>query len=85
MKDPVGALEVDYFTNASADDGIVPDARATLADIVGNIVAGGSNKIGTEMIFRTFPELLEELKVAERVSPLLGGIRTFDKAASGRR
>jgi hypothetical protein len=83
MQDPVGALEVDYFTNVSADDAIVPDARATLAKIVGNIVAGGSNKIGTEMIFRTFPELLEELKVAERVAPLLGSDAHIQKSRLG--
>ena len=83
MNDPVGQLEVDFFTNASIEDGIVPNARAPLSDIVSNIVSGGSNKIGTEMIFRTFPDLLDELKVTELVAPLLGGSSHIRKSRIG--
>jgi len=78
---PVGDVEVDYFTNASAVDGIIPDARASLREVVGGIIAGGSAKIGTEMIMRRFPWLLDELQISERVGPLLGGA---DVVASSR-
>ena len=74
LREPVGALAVDYFSNASADDGVVPDARAPLRDIVRRIVAGGSEKVGTEMVFRTYPWLLADLlgDRKERVARLLG-------------
>jgi len=80
---PVGDLEIDYFTNASAEDGIVPDARAPLATIVRGIIDGGSAKIGTEMIFRSFPNLLDELEIGSRVGSLLGGARTMDASRVG--
>lgn len=72
MRGELGNLEVDYFSNASVESGLIPDARGRLADVVGGIIDGGSAKIGTEMIFRTFPRLLTELRVAERAEPLLG-------------
>ena len=53
---PVGRLEIDYFSDAAAAMAIVPDARARLTDVVANITAGGRQKIGTEMIFRAFPQ-----------------------------
>lgn len=74
-RDPVGGISVDYFSNASVDVGIVPDARAPLADVVNRIMAGGPEKLGTEMIFRSFPALLETM-LGEKASPvahLLGG------------
>ena len=58
LDSPVGDIEVDYFSNASAEDGIVPDARAPLRTIVKGILAGGNAKIGTEMIFRSFPQVI---------------------------
>ena len=58
LDSPVGDIEVDYFSNASAEDGIVPDARAPLRTIVNGIIAGGNAKIGTEMIFRSFPQVI---------------------------
>lgn len=58
LDSPVGDIEVDYFSNASAEDGIVPDARAPLRTIVNGILAGGNAKIGTEMIFRSFPQVI---------------------------
>ena len=69
----LGQLEVDFFSNASVEDGLVPDARGPLGSVVESIVNGGTAKLGTEMIFRSFPELLGQLQVAERVGPLLGG------------
>ena len=45
MNDPVGQLEVDFFTNASIEDGIVPNARAPLSDIVSNIVVAGPTRL----------------------------------------
>ena len=78
MRPPLGELVVDYFTNASVKDGITPNARAPLADVVRRIVAGGTEKIGTEMIFRRFPHLLDELKMAELVAPLIGSASHID-------
>uniref|UniRef100_A0A7S1NDK8 JmjC domain-containing protein n=1 Tax=Eutreptiella gymnastica TaxID=73025 RepID=A0A7S1NDK8_9EUGL len=57
---PVGDLVVDFFSDARRFD-TVPDARAPLMDIIRNITAGGPQKIGTEMVFRRFPELLHNL------------------------
>ena len=69
---PVGDLSIDYFSDATVEEGIVPDAKTTVADVVTKIAAGGPQKIGTEMIFRKFPSLLSELGVSERLAPLLG-------------
>ena len=70
---PIGDLEVDYFSNASVVDGIVPDARAPLRTVVQGILAGSSAKIGTQKIFHAFPKLLDELQLPARVGALLGG------------
>lgn len=51
----------------------MPNSRARLADVVSAIVAGGPQKIGTELIFRRFPELLAQLGITDLVGPLLGG------------
>lgn len=83
MRGDLGQLVVDYFSNASVEDGLVPDARAPLAEVVGRIVAGGPEKLGTEMIFRTFPHLLADLRMAERVAPLLGGASHIDARRLG--
>ena len=73
--DLVGNIVVDYFTNASLEMAVVPDARATLREVVQRIMAGGPEKIGTEMIFRQHPQLLEMLlgERAAHVAELLGG------------
>ena len=83
LNDPVGSLEVDYFTNASVRDGLVPDGRASLHEIVSGIIAGGPAKIGTEVIFRTFPHLLDELRVSDLATPLLGGNEHIDASRIG--
>jgi len=83
LESPVGDLEIDFFSNASAIDGIVPDARAPLRSIVRGILAGGSAKIGTEMIFRSFPRLLDELEIGARVGALLGGASKMDSSRVG--
>lgn len=72
---PVGDLEVDYFSNASVEEGVVPNARGPLRDVVRRIASGGPEKIGTEMIFRKFPSLLAELMgdSADHVARILGG------------
>jgi len=60
-----------------------PDARGALRTIVKGIVAGGSAKIGTEMIFRSFPQLLDELEIGSRVGTLLGGAQKLDASRVG--
>lgn len=82
LRPPVSELVIDYFSNASVEDGIVPDARGSLGEVVRSIIAGGSAKIGTEKIFRAFPHLLEELGVAASVGPLLGASGEQRLAAS---
>lgn len=52
---PVADLVVDYFSNASARMAVVPDSRGRLGDVVERILAGGPQKLGTEMIFREQP------------------------------
>ena len=84
LRPPVGDLVVDYFSNATVKEGIVPDAKATVSEIVGAIAAGGPQKIGTEMIFRSFPSLLTDLGVADRLAPLLGSSGVLDEWRVGR-
>ena len=52
---PVADLVVDFFSNASARMAVVPDSRGRLGDVVERILAGGPQKLGTEMIFREHP------------------------------
>ena len=84
LRPPVGNLVVDYFSNATVKEGIVPDAKATVSEIVAAIAAGGPQKIGTEMIFRSFPSLLTDLGVADRLAPLLGSAGVLDEWRVGR-
>jgi hypothetical protein len=73
QRPPIGDLAVDFFSDASRNASLLtPDSRGSLAEVAGRILAGGTEKLGTEMIFRSFPHLLDELRVAERVRPLLG-------------
>lgn len=57
---PRGDIMVDYFTDARKFN-TVPDAVAPLRDIMRNISKGGNEKFGTEMLFRQYPELLNDL------------------------
>ncbi|KAJ8613690.1 hypothetical protein CTAYLR_003163 [Chrysophaeum taylorii] len=52
---PRGDIPVDYFSNGSV--GLVPDARARLRDVP---ISSGA-KLGTERLFRSFPDLLDDL------------------------
>jgi hypothetical protein len=56
---PIGDLEVDYFTDARRIN-TVPDSRAKIKFIIANISKGGPEKLSTEMVFRSFPELLDQ-------------------------
>jgi hypothetical protein len=73
LEPPVADLEVDFFSDASAKLAVVPNARGRLGDVVASIFAGGSQKIGTEIIFRRFPELLDALGVLQLLAPVFGG------------
>jgi len=83
VESPVGDLVIDYFSNASRLDGLVPDARGTLRDVVTAILDGGPQKLGTERVFRSYPNLLHQLDVAERAGPLLGGAAHIAPARIG--
>jgi hypothetical protein len=57
---PRGDTIVDYFTDARRAL-IVPDARAPLREVLGRIGAGGPQKLGTEMVFRSEVEAVADL------------------------
>jgi len=62
LASPVGDLKIHYFKDARRFN-TVPDGYAPLREIATNITKGGVEKFGTEMIFRTFPQLIDELPV----------------------
>jgi len=71
QQEPVASLVVDYFRDARRFN-TVTDARAPLRDIIANITRGGPEKIGTEAVFRRFPELLERSHVQDRLHQVFG-------------
>lgn len=58
-REPLGEIEIDYFTDARRQN-TVPDGYARLKSVVQNITKGGTQKFGTEMVFRQHPELITE-------------------------
>jgi len=65
MDPPYSDLTIDYFTDARKFN-LVPDGRACLKDIARNISQNRAYaKIGSEMVFRTYPELLDFLPVKD--------------------
>lgn len=68
---PVGRLEVPFYSDASSG-AMRPDSSGALADIVANIEAGGPQKLGTELVFRHHPELLEQLGLVPPLARLFG-------------
>ena len=67
----VGRLEVPFYSNAS-NGALRPDSSGALADIVADIEAGGPQKLGTELVFRRHPELLDQLGLATPLARLFG-------------
>ena len=59
---PYGDLLMDFFTDARIFN-TVPNSVAPLKEIIQNISGGGPQKFASEMVFRKFPELLEDLNV----------------------
>ena len=68
---PVGAVVVPYYSDASSG-ALWPDAEAPIAEVVDAIEAGGPQKLGTELIFRQHPELLETLGLTPPLARLFG-------------
>lgn len=78
---PRGDLVVDYFSDASipaTKGGSVPGARASIRDIVSAVRLENRSvypKVGTEHVFRKFPDLLNALPLND-LRAVFGG--TFD-------
>jgi hypothetical protein len=65
-------LEVSYFTDASQDGALSPDARAPIHQIVANMSQGAPHKIGTQLLVQTYPELIEEVAPVPLLTRLFG-------------
>jgi hypothetical protein len=65
-------LEVPYFTDASQDGALSPDAQAPVHQIVANISQGAPHKIGTQFLVQTYPELIEEIAPVPLITQLFG-------------
>ena len=72
LNPPLSQLETDYFTDARRKN-TVPDATGRVGDVVSRIIAGGPEKIGTQMILIVFPEILQRfLEVNSWLSSVFG-------------
>jgi hypothetical protein len=65
-------LVIPYFTNATRDDALTPDGKARVCDVVANISRGGPQKIGTQLLVQTFPELVSEVAPTNLLTTLWG-------------
>lgn len=55
---PLSELRVDYFSDARRKN-TVPDAVGAVGEIASKIVAGGPEKLGTQMILKAFPTVMD--------------------------
>mmetsp|Transcript_26105 Transcript_26105/g.41319 ORF Transcript_26105/g.41319 Transcript_26105/m.41319 type:complete len:341 (-) Transcript_26105:61-1083(-) len=60
---PIGDLVIDYFTDARRFN-TVPDAKGPVGTVAKKILNGGHEKFGTEIIFRSFPHLVDDLPLS---------------------
>lgn len=66
-------LKVPYFTDARTDGALTPDGLAPVAVIVANIsYHGAPHKIGSQLVFQTYPELVEEVAPPDLIKLLFG-------------
>lgn len=65
-------LSIPYFTDARRKKALIPDAYASLRDILHNISAGQPHKIGSQLIVQTYPELLHDVAPVSLVTELFG-------------
>ena len=63
LRPPLSEIVIDYFRDARRVN-TVPDGTAPLGAIVRNITRGGFEKLGTQMIIESDPELIREVRVA---------------------
>jgi hypothetical protein len=56
---PLRDLEIDYFIDARKRN-TVPDGRGLVGDIVSRMQKGGADKLGTQMILKAFPGIMEQ-------------------------
>jgi hypothetical protein len=60
LNEPISNLEIDYFHDATIIN-TVPNSRNTVGNIITKILQGGKEKIGTQMIIKNYPEIIQEL------------------------
>ena len=65
-------LEIPYFTDASQEGALTPDAQAPVRQIVANMMQGAPHKFGTQFIVQTYPELIEEVAPIPLITQLFG-------------
>ncbi|KAL1496402.1 hypothetical protein AB1Y20_016357 [Prymnesium parvum] len=80
---PLRDLLVDYHEDAAAEHAVTPRGRGRLGEVVERILGGGREKLGTQKVFATFPELLPELGARALLAPLFGESH-FRKSWMGR-
>ena len=85
MNDPVGQLEVDFFTNASIEDGIVPNAASAALRHCFQYRERRVQQDWHRDDLQTFPDLLDELKVTEPSRRCLVAARISANRGSERR
>jgi Cupin-like domain len=54
-------LEIPYFTNATHNDALSPDAVAPLSAVFYNITQGHPHKIATQFVMEKYPDLIHEV------------------------
>jgi hypothetical protein len=64
-------LVIPYFTNATTN-ALTPNDKAPVKDIVANILRGGPQKIGTQLLVQAFPELISEVSPTDILTTLYG-------------
>ena len=60
LSSPIAESTIDYFVDARTVN-TIPNSRDTVRNIVQRILQGGPEKIGTQMIVKAFPEIIERL------------------------
>jgi hypothetical protein len=58
LSPPISESVIDYFIDARTIN-TIPNSRGQVKDIVEKIILGGPEKIGTQMIIKAFPEIIQ--------------------------
>jgi hypothetical protein len=72
-------LPIPYFTDATVEGALEPDAEAPVREIVKRIQEGHPHKIGSQLIVQADPTLLEEVAPHRLVTALFGDYFSIDR------